>query len=208
LQAVLLVMYEISKFILFIVIILLFAIIVSILYKKHLFELFLEYRNSSNGKKYGIQESLTDSTTALELLTKLDDNMSAFIAKLGKRYPDDDRVQRLLRGFKHAKIEETTENANDDDTSYTINKGESMSLCLREGKHPRPFHDYNTLCFVIIHELAHIASISEGHNHEFIENFKFLLKEAVNMGYYSPIDYSKNPFMYCGKVKVTNNPYY
>ena len=43
---------------------------------------------------------------------------------------------------------------------------------------------------------------------EFIENFKFLLKEAVAMGYYSPVDYSKNPFLYCGKVKVTNNPYY
>ena len=39
-------------------------------------------------------------------------------------------------------------------------------------------------------------------------DFKFLLKEAVEMGYYDPIDYSKSPFLYCGKVKVTNNPYY
>jgi hypothetical protein len=201
-------MYEISKFILFIAIIILFALILSILYKYHLLELFLEYRNSTNGKIYGIQESLTDSTTALELLTKLDNNMMSFIKSLHDKLPNDERVKRLVRGFKHVKIEETTENEHDDDTSYTINKGESMSLCLREGKHPRPFHDYNTLCFVIIHELAHIASVSEGHNNEFIENFKFLLKEAVSMGYYSPIDYSKNPFMYCGKVKVTNNPFY
>jgi len=202
-------MYEISKFILFIAIIILFALILSILYKYHLLELFLEYRNSTNGGKiYGIQESLTDSTTALELLTKLDNNMMSFIKSLHDKLPNDERVKRLVRGFKHVKIEETTENEHDDDTSYTINKGESMSLCLREGKHPRPFHDYNTLCFVIIHELAHIASVSEGHNNEFIENFKFLLKEAVSMGYYSPIDYSKNPFMYCGKVKVTNNPFY
>ena len=43
---------------------------------------------------------------------------------------------------------------------------------------------------------------------EFINNFRFLLKEAVNMGYYYPVDYSKNPFIYCGKVKVTNNPYF
>lgn len=201
-------MHEISKFILFIVILVLIAIILSLLYKSHLLELFLEYRKSSNGKKYGIQEKLQDSTKALELLATLDNNMSEFISKLKKKYPNDERVQRLVKGFKHAKIEETTENANDDDTAFTINKGESMSLCLREGHSHRPFHDYNTLCFVIIHELAHIASISEGHNFEFIENFKFLLKEAAAMGYYTPIDYSKNPFMYCGKVKVTNNPFY
>jgi hypothetical protein len=201
-------MHEISKFILFIVILVLIAIILSLLYKSHLLELFLEYRNSSNGKTYGIQEKLQDSTKALELLATLDNNMSEFISKLKKKYPNDERVQRLVKGFKHAKIEETTENANDDDTAFTINKGESMSLCLREGHSHRPFHDYNTLCFVIIHELAHIASISEGHNFEFIENFKFLLKEAAAMGYYTPIDYSKNPFMYCGKVKVTNNPFY
>lgn len=201
-------MYEISKFILFIVVLLLFTLILSLLYKYHLLELFLEYRNSSNGKKYGIQEKLQDSTKALELLTKLDNNMTDFVSKLNKEYPNDARVKRLIKGFKHIKIEETTENSDDEDTSYTINKGELMSLCLRQGDAPRPFHDYNTLCFVVIHELAHIASVSEGHNFEFIENFKFLLKEAVNMGYYNPVDYSKNPFMYCGKVKVTNNPYY
>jgi hypothetical protein len=201
-------MYEISKFILFIIIIVFFVLILSILYKYHLLELFLEYRNSSNGKRYGIQEKLKDSPTALELLSKIDNNMTAFVSKLHTKYPNDPRVQRLVKGYKHVKMEETTEEPGDDNTSFTINKGELVSICLREDKHNRPFHDYNTLCFVVIHELAHIASVSEGHNLEFIDNFKFLLKEAVSMGYYSPVDYSKNPFMYCGKVKVTNNPYY
>ena len=41
-----------------------------------------------------------------------------------------------------------------------------------------------------------------------LDNFRFLLREAVAMGYYNPVDYSKNPFLYCGKVRVTNNPYY
>lgn len=201
-------MYEISKFILCFVLILFFAIVLSLLYKYHLLELFLEYRNSSNGKRYGIQEKLRNSPTALELLTKIDNSMSAFITKLHAKYPDDARVKRLTKGYKHVKMEETTEEPGDDNTSFTINKGELLSICLREDKDGRPFHDYNTLCFVVIHELAHIASVSEGHNYEFIENFKFLLKEAVAMGYYSPVDYSKHPFMYCGKVKVTNNPFY
>lgn len=203
-------MQEISKFILFLVLVLLFIIIVSLLYKYQLLELFLEYRKSTNGKTYGIQEKMQDSHTALELLTKLDSNMMDFIKRLYKKYPEDERVKRLYKGFKEAKIEETTEEKHDDDTAYTINKGEQMSICLRKYEETsiRPFHDYNSLCFVIIHELAHIASIGEGHNFEFIENFKFLLKEAVSMGYYTPIDYSKTPFTYCGKVKVTNNPFY
>ena len=82
-----------------------------------------------------------------------------------------------------------------------------MALCLREKKGNHPFHDYNTLQFVMIHEMAHITSISEGHNQEFINNFRFLLREAKALGYYEPINYSKTPIDYCG-IKVTNNPYY
>jgi hypothetical protein len=202
-------MYEISKFILFLVIILFFSLILSLIYKYKLSELFLEYRNSRlNGKKYGIQENLSNSSSALELLAKLDSNMTLFVSKLKAKYPNDERVKRLVKGYNTVQMEETTEEKGDDNTSFTINKGELVSLCLREDKHERPFHDYNSLCFVIIHELAHIASVSEGHNFEFIENFKFLLKEASAMGYYTPVDYSKKPFMYCGKVRVTNNPIY
>ena len=199
-------MFELSKFLTFLVILLLFVIILSIIYRNS--DSFLEYRKSQNGVKYGIQEKLENSNTALELLSKLHTNMNQFVDDLKSKYSNDDRIKRLVNGFKNVQIEETTEDKHDDDTAYTINKGELMSICLREYNAGRPFHDYNTLCFVVIHELAHIASITEGHNSEFIDNFKFLLKEAVLMGYYYPVDYSKNPFLYCGKVKVTNNPYF
>ena len=56
-----------------------------------------------------------------------------------------------------------------------------MALCLRHKKGDHPFHDYNTLQFVMIHEIAHIASISEGHNQEFINNFRFLLRQAKHL---------------------------
>ena len=201
-------MIEISKIILFITLLILFMLIILCLYDNHLGEFFLEYRNSSNGKKYGIQEIFKNSDIAVELLAKLHNNMSDFVARLKTKYPNDKRIKRLVKGFSNVEIEETTEEANDDNTAFTINKGELISLCIREHTDGRPFHDYNSLCFVIIHEMAHVVSVSEGHNFEFIENFKFLLKEAVSMGYYTPIDYSKTPFLYCGKIKVTNNPFY
>jgi len=196
-------MNQISTVIVFIIFIVVCTLIISIIIEQN--ELFLEYKVAkTNNKTYGIQETFNEKYKALELLAKLHDEMTLFIADLHKSYPTDERVSRLVKGTKKMKIEEAP---NDDGSSYTINKGELMALCLRHKKGDHPFHDYNTLQFVMIHELAHIASISEGHNQEFINNFIFLLRQAHSFGYYEPVNYANSPIYYCG-VKVTNNPFY
>lgn len=197
-------MKEVSKIIVFIVIITFFTLISLIIFEKN--ELFIEYRKARmNNIEYGIQEKFNKSEEALELLAELHQYMIKFIKDLAIKYPYDERVKRLVKNFKNCKIEESPDK--EDESSYTINKGELMAICLRHKNNSHQFHDYNTLLFVIIHELSHIASITEGHNSEFITNFKWLLKEAKSMGYYEPVDYRTSPITYCG-VKVTNNPYY
>ena len=196
-------MNEVSTLIVFLVTIIFFTLVILIIIEHN--ELFIEYRNSKlNNKEYGIQDEFQNSDEAIELLAKLHDHMNDFVADLKKNNPTDDRVKRLVKGFNRTKIEEAP---NDDGSSYTINKGDLVAICLRHKKKDHPFHDYNTLLFVIIHEMAHIASISEGHNSEFITNFKWLLIEAKNLGYYEPVNYKNSPITYCG-VKVTNNPYF
>ena len=196
-------MNEISKIIVFIVLIVFFALVTLIIIESS--ELFIQYRNSKlNNIKYGIQDEFDKSDEAVELLAKLHNHMNDFVSDLEIKYPNDDRVKRLIKGFRRANIEEAP---NDEGSSYTINKGDLVAICLRHKKNDHPFHDYNTLLFVIIHEMAHIVSISEGHNSEFIKNFKWLLTEAKNLGHYEPINYQKSPITYCG-VKVTNNPYF
>ena len=196
-------MDEISKVIVFLVLLLFFTLITLIILENN--ELFIEYRNSKlNNKKYGIQEEFNKSDEAVEILAKLHNHMGDFVTDLQKKIPSDERVARLVKGFRRAEIEEAP---NDDGSSYTINKGDLVAICLRHKKNDHPFHDYNTLLFVIIHEMAHIASISEGHNSEFITNFKWLLQQAKDLGYYEPVNYNKSPITYCG-VKVTNNPYF
>jgi hypothetical protein len=195
---------KISNTIVVIAIIIFFIITIAIIISGN--ELFLQYKNSkTNNKKYGYQEQYSNSTEAVELLAKLHQNMSRFVSELEQKYPNDKKVKRLVHGFNRVEIEEAPDEK--DSTSYTINKGDLMALCLREKKPSNPLHDYNTMLFVIIHEMSHIMSVSEGHNAEFIENFKFLLKEASNMKYYIPVNYKQNPIEYCG-LKVTNNPYY
>jgi len=58
-----------------------------------------------------------------------------------------------------------------------------------------------------LHELSHVMTKSVGHTDEFWGNYKFLLKEAAEIGIYDPIDYAKEPQRYCG-MTITDNPYY
>ena len=65
--------------------------------------------------------------------------------------------------------------------------------------------DINTLTFVAIHEMGHLASESIGHKQEFWDNFEFLLKEAISIGLYEKVEYSKHPKSYCG-IQITDSP--
>ena len=164
----------------------------------------LEMQKSSlNGRSYGIQEMLPNADDAADVIAKLDIFIDKFVAYLDGKYPNDKRVKRLVYRLHDTKIEESP--FKDGTSSYTINKGELMALCVREKNKSKDFHDYQTLLFVVIHELAHVASVTKGHNAEFLKNFKWLLIEADESGMYYPQDYSTSPITYCG-VKVTNNP--
>lgn len=173
------------------------------LYYKHLESLEMRLSTLTN-KFYGIQEDLPNSQQALEMIGKLELFIDKLINYLDTKYSkgEDIRVDRLIKRLHDIKLEESPDEPNT--SSYTLNKGELIALCVRE-KESKDIHDYELLKFVVIHELAHVASVSTGHNAEFIKNFKWLLEESQEAGIYVPVDYSKDPITYCG-VRVTNNP--
>lgn len=90
------------------------------------------------------------------------------------------------------------------DTSFTINKGDRMEVCVDNRELEPKIEDINTLMFCILHETAHMASISYGHNNEFKNNFAFLVRKAIEIKIYNYVDYSKTPVMYCG-MQINNN---
>lgn len=116
--------------------------------------------------------------------------------------PTNPNVQLLQQRFNPHNIQETS--IHDSSTSYTIDKGEEVHLCLRDKKNLQ-HHDINILMFVSIHELAHIMSSSYGHNNEFDSNFKFLLQKAVECGVYSPENYNEQSKEFCG-LTVSSSP--
>jgi hypothetical protein len=154
-------------------------------------------------KKYGIQETLPKTNEAVNMIAQMDQFIDKFVAYLDAKNPNDRRVKRLVNRTNNIKIEESP--FEPDTSSYTLNKGDLMAFCVRSKENPNDIHDYQTMLFVAIHELAHVASVSRGHGAEFVSTFRWLLQQASESGMYSPVDYSKAPITYCG-VRVTNNP--
>jgi WLM domain-containing protein len=93
-----------------------------------------------------------------------------------------------------------------DKTSFTVNKGEIISLCLREKQSGKnSFHDLNILKFVLLHELSHIVTPELQHTPLFWTNFKFLLEFCEKYKIYISPNYTKDNFNYCG-LTVTYTP--
>ena len=61
------------------------------------------------------------------------------------------------------------------------------------------------MTFVAIHELGHLMTKSIGHEPEFWNSFKLLLKIAIDNGIYKDIDFNKKPEPYCG-ITISDNP--
>jgi hypothetical protein len=144
--------------------------------------------------------------SAADLLARVTNKCKKLVEYVFKKYPNQDNVLRLHDGFNPKQIMETLPTS--EHTAYSENKGEKIAFCLNKAKKDNnDMIDENTLTFVAIHELSHVATQSIGHKSEFWANFKFLLEEAKEAGIYSPKDYKSSPQEYCG-MKITDNPYY
>lgn len=158
-----------------------------------------------DGKKYCVRER-AKLELAADKLAKTTADMQKLVDHCAASYPDRDNVKRLKEGFNPKTIQETLPTS--EYTAYSENKGEKIAFCLDKNKSGKDgLIDPNTLMFVAIHELAHVASKSIGHTDEFWRNFKFLLQEAEKINIYVPEDYKKEPKEYCG-MEITDNPYY
>ena len=158
-----------------------------------------------DGKRYCVRERNKLSQSA-DKLAHTTANMNKLVDHCYEKYPDKHCIKRLKKGFDPQRIQETLPTS--EFTAYSENKGEKIAFCLDKKKNGEGgLIDSNTLMFVAIHELSHIATQSIGHTKEFWENFKFLLKESEKINIYNPIDYKKKPQEYCG-ISIRDNPYY
>jgi hypothetical protein len=187
------------------VVLIFIVLTIIIIYSEILTENFEIIKQIASDNKFYYVQNFDDNKDAADTLSGISKQCSSLVENLVIKYPEDSDVVRLKKKFNPDNMREAEDSKGQ--TSYTINKGEMMHLCLRHKNKDKAIHDHNLLMFVAIHELAHIMSKSIGHNQEFYKNFKFLLTEAVEAGIYSPVNFNSNPVNYCG-VNVTNNPYF
>ena len=157
-----------------------------------------------DNKKYLVR-NVDDKQVASDLLATICKRVNILIDYLDVHYGSEDRIKRLVKKFNPNNICEST--PNNKYTSYSINKGEKIVMCIRTKDGLNTIIDINTLMFVLLHEISHVMTKSIGHTKEFWSNFKFILKVAVKINIYNKVDYSKEPKPYCG-IKVTDSPLY
>jgi len=158
-----------------------------------------------DGNKYCVRDR-NKVKPAANLLATVTTKCKDLVDYVNEKYPNDPKVQRLVKGFNPKKISETLPNS--ELTAYSENKGEKIAFCLNKKKEDdNNLIDINTLTFVAIHELSHIMTVSIGHKQEFWQNFKFLLENAKTANIYDPVDYKKKPEEYCG-MTISDNPFY
>lgn len=145
------------------------------------------------------------SVRAADLMAQLNARIDVLIRRLRAKYGGVDSargraVGRLVARYDIRALVENSPHNVSDDTSYTIDKGRVLALCLRERTEAARLHSFNVLTFVSIHELAHIASREYGHHRTFWATFKFFLEEAVAAGVFDAVDYRRHPRRYCGST--------
>jgi hypothetical protein len=158
-----------------------------------------------NGNKYCVRDR-NKLEMAADRLAHVNNNLNKLVNHLSKKYPEKENVRRLVKGYNPKKIYETLPTS--EFTAYSENKGEKLAFCLDTEKNSKGrLIDMNTLMYVALHEVSHIATKSIGHNDEFWNNFKFMITEAKEINIYNPVDYKKQPARYCG-MNISDNPYY
>lgn len=161
------------------------------------------YVKADDGNEYRVQIA-EDNKESANLLSDAITRVKTLLDHLKKSESQDIRTKTLISRFNPDNITENDPQEMESGvTSYTVNKGEKIVVCLRQRNNN--FVEINTLMYVIIHELAHICDLtSEQHDEKFWNNFEWLLEHAVNIGIYNYVDYSKDQEPYCG-MNITSN---
>ena len=158
--------------------------------------------SSINGNKYYVR-NLPDKEKAANKLAEIGDSLKTLIGSLNEKDPEKgEYIQKLKDMFNPEYITENIPGSIY--VAYSVNKGEELSICIRE-KDTEKFIDNNIIIFVAIHELSHIMTPESGHTPLFWDNMKYLLEQASVSGIYQPQDYSQNPVTYCG-MEINSTP--
>jgi hypothetical protein len=167
----------------------------------------VKVRSTVDGKEYSVRD-MKDKQEAANMMATLRLKLVKLCNALEKKYPDKPQVKLMIQNFRSDPDRFLEATPDSEHTSSTVNKGESIHMCLRQRDGAdESLVDENVMMFVALHEFGHVCTESVGHEPEFWNNFGWLLKEAEGMNLYRYTDFAAHPVGYCG-VHITDSPRY
>ena len=147
-------------------------------------------RAAAGGKVYQVRRA-PDSQAVADRLATLEANLHRLLDGADRLLPGDPRIRAIRERWDGTLSE--VEAA--DEVAFSVDKA-SIHVCLRDSA--GRLEDLNTSMFVLIHELAHVATHDYGHSPEFWANMRFLLEAAERLGLYAYEDYDTSKATFCG----------
>ena len=162
---------------------------------------------STVDKQKYIVRNLPDKQEAADRLARTRAKLLRLMRDLKQADGKKPFVEQMIRNFDAdpSRFSESTPDANY--TSYSVNKGEKVFMCLRQRNEKEELVNENIITFVALHEMAHIGTVDIGHTPLFWNNFGWLLKRAEEIQIYEYTDFSAHPVEYCG-IRITDQPTY
>lgn len=167
----------------------------------------VQVKSSVDNATYYVRD-MPDKQKAADLIAKVRIKIQNLYDYILQKFPDKPQVKQWNRNFipEPSRFLEATPDA--EHTSYSVNKGEKVHLCLRQRNgQDEQLVTENIMVFVTLHEMAHAITSTIGHGPDFWNNFGWLLKQAEVKGIYSYEDFKSHPVSYCG-INITDSPAY
>lgn len=142
-------------------------------------------RSAATGKEYEVRPG-PDAQRRADRLAGLELKLRALLERGERLAPGDARLAAIRRRWDGTLAETLAP----EDVAFSVDK-QSVHLCLRD-------EDANSATFVLLHELAHVATTDYGHSDAFWANMRFLLELAERLGLYQYRDYAAAATTYCG----------
>ena len=152
---------------------------------------------ASNGKSYEVR-NMRGAPEVAQRLADLEHALRRMMRKARDSMPGDPRLKNIKRRWNGTLREARPGN----DIAYSIGK-DAVYVCVRDAS--GALGDWNTCMFVLLHELAHVATDEWGHPPRFWRNMTFMLELAESMGYYRYESYERGHVTYCGR-HISSSP--
>lgn len=173
--------------------------------RKALFE--MSYVKSTVDNNSYLVRNLPDKLEAANRLAEVRSRVLRLMKHFKQSNTDNQIALDILKNFDADPTRFSESTPDSSYTSYTLNKGEKIHVCLRQKNATQDLVDVNILTFVTLHEIGHIGTREIGHTPLFWNNFAWILKQAEELGIYEFQNFAEQPVPYCG-ISITDQPKY